>query len=749
MTVNTAAAGGSWRRLKPVLLLLVFCTLVTGLHFLTLRKTFHDWTWSVPVDDTYIHLQYARGIANGHPFQYHWGDGYSTGCTSPLYVALLSVFFVAGMDGLELVPATIALGGVWLFLSMLLLLRLGKQLHNATAGRVAAALWGTWGFTWYCMHCGMETGLWVVMILALLSGFISWTRQGNLVPRWHLLLLASLVPLTRPEGIVLLGVLGLVALHRIAVKRPWRAWPVPMGAWSLALLPAAAYYLTNRLLTGTFSTAGMTSKSLLHAPYMWPTQRLGRYAEQLFESAQHFLVGEDPLFLSLAITLPGLAALGAMAMRERERKISGPFLVLGLWTLLLLLFASGHYIRIARWERYYLPFFLFITLGAGFALTWIARAFRRPWFAPAAALVLVFYQGDSTVRWVKQYAADLTTIHDKQASAALAAKAMPKGTRLLVCDAGAIPYLSGKWTFDLVGLTSPVSYNYFRNGVGSRFELFERLPKAKRPTHIAAYGFCLWHGAEGTTLSMHRDMMIAELAEKDAETGHVPLTQYAGWKVADRVDIADLHSEAEHGYTQSFRGSITDNIVHRDRPPGEVELPVVADGGRLVTQRHDMTFKAKAGKALKVVARFTVGLNVRLRLDVNGQAFPVKLDATAIQQWREITVEVPASRVKADNTFSVRTTNGAAFHAYHYFFMQKGKRAATRTAPAKAVKTKDAGEGQVPATENQLEGQVPATENQLEGQVPALVPALKELPVGEGLVPARVDQLEGLAPSRE
>ena len=662
-----------WRRIGPILLLLVFCSLVTALHFSTLRKTMAGWTWSVPVDDTYIHLHYARGIADGHPFRYHAEDGYSTGCTSPLYVALLSLFFVGGLDGLDLVPVTLGLGGVWLFLSMLLLLRLGVQLENRSAGRLAAALWGTWGFTWYCMHCGMETGLWVVMILALLSAFIAWTRQASLTPRWPLLLVAALVPLTRPEGIVLLGVVGLVALHRIARSCPPRQWVRPMAAWSVALLPTAAYYLANRILTGTFSTAGMTSKSLLHAPYMDAGERLARYGEQLLETASHFLTGQDPLYLSMAVSLPGLAAVGALALRERSRKVNGPFLVIGLWTLLLLLFASAHYIRIARWERYYLPFFLLIILGQGFFLTWVSKAVARPWFGAMAALVLIFFQGDTNVSWIKKYAADITTIHDKQAAAARAARSLPKGARLLVCDAGAIPYLSGKWTFDLVGLTTPTGHNYFRNGVGSRFELFERLPKKKRPTHIAAYGFCLWHGAEGELISMHRDMMIAEMGEKDAGSGHRPMTRYEGWRVVDRVDVADMHDEAAHGYEHEKMGVIADNIVHRDPPPDEPMAAQVADGGRLVVDKHSMRFSARPGEALKIVARFTVGLNVKLQLEVGGQIFPVKLDVEETPQWREITVSVPGSRVKADNKLTVRTTNGAAFHAYHYFFLQKGK----------------------------------------------------------------------------
>ena len=46
-----------------------------------------------PLDDTYIHLQYARLLADGYPFHYVAGEGYTTGATSPAYVALLALLF--------------------------------------------------------------------------------------------------------------------------------------------------------------------------------------------------------------------------------------------------------------------------------------------------------------------------------------------------------------------------------------------------------------------------------------------------------------------------------------------------------------------------------------------------------------------------------------------------------------------------------------------------------------------------------
>src|SRR5690349_15986091 len=64
---------------------------------------------AVPLDDVFIHFQYARRIAEGAPLRYT-GDALSTGATSVVWPALLAPFWKLGVRGLSLVWVAWALG---------------------------------------------------------------------------------------------------------------------------------------------------------------------------------------------------------------------------------------------------------------------------------------------------------------------------------------------------------------------------------------------------------------------------------------------------------------------------------------------------------------------------------------------------------------------------------------------------------------------------------------------------------------
>ena len=55
-------------------------------------------------DDTFIHLQYARRLAEGHGLVFNVGERVY-GCTSPLWVALLAAGMTIGIPGLALARA--------------------------------------------------------------------------------------------------------------------------------------------------------------------------------------------------------------------------------------------------------------------------------------------------------------------------------------------------------------------------------------------------------------------------------------------------------------------------------------------------------------------------------------------------------------------------------------------------------------------------------------------------------------------
>ena len=76
----------------------------------TLRMlAFTDGHRSAPLDDVFIHLQYARQIAHGDYLCYQPGDPPTTGCTSLLYVHVLALPALLGLDGSNLLTAAAVL----------------------------------------------------------------------------------------------------------------------------------------------------------------------------------------------------------------------------------------------------------------------------------------------------------------------------------------------------------------------------------------------------------------------------------------------------------------------------------------------------------------------------------------------------------------------------------------------------------------------------------------------------------------
>src|SRR4051812_42879849 len=58
--------------------------------------------WSAPLDDVFIHFDYARATARGYPFQWSEGNGFSSGNTSLSYPFVLALGYWVGFRGLSL-----------------------------------------------------------------------------------------------------------------------------------------------------------------------------------------------------------------------------------------------------------------------------------------------------------------------------------------------------------------------------------------------------------------------------------------------------------------------------------------------------------------------------------------------------------------------------------------------------------------------------------------------------------------------
>ena len=192
-------------------------------------------------DDTYIHLQYARNLAEGRGFVFNPGERVY-GSTSPLWVALLAVPIAAGLDGLAGARALGALatfGSVWLW--WWLVRRTIREPWLRAASTVAWAS-HAWMARWSLS--GMETPLAVALVLAGFVTFTSTQPWGGRA-RWTSLLW-SLAALVRPECTLLVALWALAMLVddgpvrgvRRALRELWPALLV-QGGW---LAFASAYF---------------------------------------------------------------------------------------------------------------------------------------------------------------------------------------------------------------------------------------------------------------------------------------------------------------------------------------------------------------------------------------------------------------------------------------------------------------------------------------------------------------------------
>ena len=158
-------------------------------------------------DDTFIHLQYARHLSEGHGPVFNVGERVYGG-TSPLWVALLGAAMALGFDGLS---AARGLGAAATLGSIVLMFQLLRHTVRTPALRVAGTLaWAAnaWMLRWSLS--GMEAPLAVALTLA---GFVAFTGGYRWGERASLTgVLWTLAALTRPEGVFLMLLWGALLL---------------------------------------------------------------------------------------------------------------------------------------------------------------------------------------------------------------------------------------------------------------------------------------------------------------------------------------------------------------------------------------------------------------------------------------------------------------------------------------------------------------------------------------------------------
>lgn len=603
-----------------------------------------------PLDDSYIHFQFARSFAHFRPFQYVPGEPAVPGATSLLWPLLLTPAIWLGAGAQGLIGLTWVLGFGALFGQAAEVFLLSRRFLSRPAALAGGLLVLTFSANAWFAASAME----VVPLGYLLLRSARRSAEFLEVPycKWRereLLLLALLSATLRPEGV--LSVLCVVTA--LAWKRRW--------SWAAGALAAVLIVpLVNWAFTGTATQTTTLAKWLVTNPYyqgrLWPAVlgNVGLFYGTLLNGQQWSwtFIPEGYNWLG-ALCLPGLW----LAAELRRARFYALFAcVVGLGILLPTTYETFLVNRL----RYLWPFSAPWLLGLaalGELVTWPLWR-KKPWLALAGLAVpgLAGY-GFATlapvsVADVAQSAAAITA---QQVSLGRWAKdALPKDARIGVNDAGAITYFSERPTFDIVGLTTRGEARYWVGGAGSRFEHYERLGERALPTHFFVYpewfgvpsllGDCLTERrVDGATILGGPVMVACRADYSSLGTGASPLLDVGTRARLDELDVGDLESEAEHGYQLGLASS-QDNAVSSWQ--GHY------DGGRGRRYRERFRLRVEPGGLL--VVRLSAATPGELTLYVAGRQ-SVKLPF-APGEFQELSLPLPPSAAAGQNEVELHAT---------------------------------------------------------------------------------------------
>jgi hypothetical protein len=670
--------------------LLVILTIGVSMFYLGAAFGIRPGQPIAPLDDAYITFQYARQIARGHPYRYNDGDPPTTGMTSPLFGFLLAGAHLLGFRGDGLVGLAVALGVVWLVLVAWLTHRftsrlLAKRAHHGWPLLAAALVLLAGPFQWAAFN-GMETGLFTVLTLAALDTFLA-GRVG-----WCTLWL-GLASLTRPEGVILAGLVWGVTLGRSLLASrsvPWRALALLSLAVGAGLIPS----LVNRVLTGTTAAAGLQAKSWwLNVP-AYPDAILRSTFLSYVRVMEGFLKGWGFASLSpfpsglLLFALAGWIALG-VRRRWAELALTAGWFFAGSLVAATLITVTWHI------GRYQAPF---VPVAIGLAVCGLAFVSRRlaprHRFIPLSLALLLVVSAVLTVPpAVRIYRAAVRTVIDQQlAVATWIRENLPAGARVGVHDTGSLRYVGERPTYDVIGLTTAGAAIPWRHGAGSVYEHMEHSPM--RPDYFAIYPdvFSIPYLA-ATDLFAEELFRVNVPDHRVASAGPVQgiwradwrlagsgqrfyqpdvLSRTTGLRVVDRLDVADLADEAAHDlvwWQDAQRTGFPTEVWQLSYPM----LPdrEVLDGGRLLTGGMTFDLTARPGEDLWLVARLHAQQGGAVEVLVNGERVGRWAYPPVAGRWLETLFHVPSTHVTTTRTqITLRVVSeGADFRHYAPYFL--------------------------------------------------------------------------------
>jgi len=407
-----------------------------------------------PLDDSWIHQTYGRNLAQYGEWAFTPGTP-STASTSPLYTVILAIGYRLGIAP---VLWTHGLGIVCLIVTGIVGARMATRLLPDLRNiglYTGLALVTEWHLLW-AAGAGMETIVFSMFTLVLIGwawreldppdGRRSYIMRGAIFG-----VFAGLTTLTRPEGILLVGMIGLALL----IVRPNMTWAnvITWGAaavitFGIVLAPYVSFnlQLMGGLLPNTAASKRAELVLLFNASY------LSRVIDMILP-----LTASGPLLL-----IPGAAVFAVEHVRSLRTDRRALLYLLPLaWSIALILLYAAYLPAYFQHGRYVIPSVpAFVVTGVVGTAMLVQRVRRSRWGRVLSrTLVLAtvaVYMIMALGLGLAAYQKDVSIIDSEMVPAAhWIADNLPADELLAIHDIGAVGYYAPRPIIDLAGLVSP------------------------------------------------------------------------------------------------------------------------------------------------------------------------------------------------------------------------------------------------------------------------------------------------------
>ncbi|HVP38203.1 MAG TPA: hypothetical protein VMS93_03360 [Candidatus Saccharimonadales bacterium] len=403
-----------------------------------------------PLDDSYIHFQFARNLAHGHGLSFNPGEP-SPGVTSPLWVLLLAA---AQLLGAPVEWASVALGVLAAAAAAVFTLEAGRaaRLPLGLAFAAGLAVAGAGRITWASVS-GMEPCLATALSVALVWLYLS---QVSGTRRYlGLGLLAGLCAEARPE-LLLLGLL-------VAALEAWRAGRERGLSGAVRAALAMGVPLVALILPYTLFCLATSGRPLPNTYYV-KSYLLVRTGGANLAQLRRAYVGAAIRFIAWDNLVAAVLLVPGMVLWVIRRGWARRVAVL-LWPLVFwgysVVRSPLHY----NVSRYTIPLIPILALMSTAPLAALAERLRSAVSRRAVELAGVLLLALGAARAQPDgnllYRMNVDNILKMQvAMGEWVATHLPPGARVMLNDVGAITYFGGCYCIDAMGLISTDLVDY-------------------------------------------------------------------------------------------------------------------------------------------------------------------------------------------------------------------------------------------------------------------------------------------------